>query len=315
MGLESATYINDLDATNPAAGDQASQGDDHIRLIKAVLKTTFPSLGAPITFAAAEVTIASATTCDILGAASDRVAISGSVTITGLGTGINRLRYVRFTGAPLLTYNATSLILPGAANIQAAAGDTMIVEADGSSNVRCLVYQKASGLTLLGYPDLAAYIHALTAKTPMVAADELLLIDSAAANVGKKILFSEILKGTIGTFGAMFDGNTIALAANSKIRLGPFDFQFDIDAVTLTADQAGSIVIDVQVDTYANYPPNAADSICASAKPTLSSAIKSQDTTLTGWTKTVASGKSMILNVDSASTLTQCAVAFKYHRS
>ena len=44
MGLEAATYINGLVATNPAAGDQKSQGDDHIRLIKAVLQATFPNL-------------------------------------------------------------------------------------------------------------------------------------------------------------------------------------------------------------------------------------------------------------------------------
>jgi hypothetical protein len=42
MGLEAATYIQDLVSTNPAAGDDVSVGDDHIRLLKTVLKTTFP---------------------------------------------------------------------------------------------------------------------------------------------------------------------------------------------------------------------------------------------------------------------------------
>lgn len=44
MGLEAATYIADLNVTNPSAGDPRSQGDDHIRLLKAVLKATFPQL-------------------------------------------------------------------------------------------------------------------------------------------------------------------------------------------------------------------------------------------------------------------------------
>ncbi len=48
MALESATHLNDLVATNPVAGDQVSEGDDHIRLIKSVLKTTFPGLTAPV---------------------------------------------------------------------------------------------------------------------------------------------------------------------------------------------------------------------------------------------------------------------------
>lgn len=50
MGLESATYINGLSPSNPGAGDQASQGDDHIRLVKQVLQNTFPSLNQPVTF-------------------------------------------------------------------------------------------------------------------------------------------------------------------------------------------------------------------------------------------------------------------------
>ena len=43
MSLEAATYISDLSASNPAAGDNVSQGDDHIRLAKAVLQATFPN--------------------------------------------------------------------------------------------------------------------------------------------------------------------------------------------------------------------------------------------------------------------------------
>lgn len=97
----------------------------------------------------AEVTVASASTCDILGAASALVAISGTTTITSLGTGTNRVRFVRFTGILTLTHNATSLILPTGANITTAAGDTMIVESDGSSNVRVLAYQRASGQALV----------------------------------------------------------------------------------------------------------------------------------------------------------------------
>ena len=44
MGLETATYINGLNSANPTGGDGKSQGDDHIRLIKAVLLATFPNI-------------------------------------------------------------------------------------------------------------------------------------------------------------------------------------------------------------------------------------------------------------------------------
>ena len=44
MGLESATYDDDLVTTNPVgATDKKQQGDDHIRLIKSTLKTTLPN--------------------------------------------------------------------------------------------------------------------------------------------------------------------------------------------------------------------------------------------------------------------------------
>lgn len=48
MPLESATYIADLTATNPDGLDQRSTADDHLRLIKAVLKATFPNANGAI---------------------------------------------------------------------------------------------------------------------------------------------------------------------------------------------------------------------------------------------------------------------------
>lgn len=50
MGIEAATFINDLVTTNPEGTDIKGQGDDHIRLIKAVLKNSFPSITAAQTF-------------------------------------------------------------------------------------------------------------------------------------------------------------------------------------------------------------------------------------------------------------------------
>lgn len=41
MSVEAATFIADLQPTNPPATDPRSQGDDHLRLIKSVLQNTF----------------------------------------------------------------------------------------------------------------------------------------------------------------------------------------------------------------------------------------------------------------------------------
>jgi hypothetical protein len=84
-----------------------------------------------------------------------------------------------------------------------------------------------------------------------------------------------------------------------------------INSVTLLADQSGSCVVDIWKDTYANYPPTGADSITASAKPTISSATKSQDSTLTGWTTTITAGDTIRFNLDSVTTITRIVLVLK----
>ncbi len=57
MAKETATYISQLVATNPVASDSVSVGDDHIRMLKTVLKTQFSGLSGT-TQASGVVTIA-----------------------------------------------------------------------------------------------------------------------------------------------------------------------------------------------------------------------------------------------------------------
>lgn len=50
MGLETASYIADLNPVYPLGSDSKSQGDDHLRLLKAVLQTTFPEANRAMRF-------------------------------------------------------------------------------------------------------------------------------------------------------------------------------------------------------------------------------------------------------------------------
>lgn len=110
-------------------------------------------------------------------------------------------------------------------------------------------------------------------------------------------------------FGIDGGGAVIATGVAGNGLLIPF--ACTINAVTLLADQTGSIVVDIWKDTYANYPPTVADSICASAKPTISAALKSEDTTLTGWTKSIAAGDVLRFNVDSVSSIQRLTLVLK----
>ncbi len=49
MPLESATYVADLVNTNPLQTEGLNTADDHLRLIKAVLLSTFPNMDAAMT--------------------------------------------------------------------------------------------------------------------------------------------------------------------------------------------------------------------------------------------------------------------------
>lgn len=49
MPLETATFINQLDIANPASTDQLAQADEHLRLIKSTLRSTFPNIDGPVT--------------------------------------------------------------------------------------------------------------------------------------------------------------------------------------------------------------------------------------------------------------------------
>lgn len=50
MGLETGTFVSSLNANNPASGDTAAQGDDHLRLIKSTIKNTFPNANKAFRF-------------------------------------------------------------------------------------------------------------------------------------------------------------------------------------------------------------------------------------------------------------------------
>lgn len=94
--------------------------------------------------------MASASTVDLSTATGRYVHITGTTTITAFGTCLaGVVRLLEFAGALTLTHNATSLILPGGANITTAAGDMAVMVSEGSGNWRCVCYQPATGQSII----------------------------------------------------------------------------------------------------------------------------------------------------------------------
>lgn len=108
-----------------------------------------PFAGGTLTQAlnhAPSVSLASAATVNIGAAAANAITITGTTTITAFDTiASGAIRVLTFAGALTLTHNATSLILPGGANILTAAGDVAVMLSLGSGNWRCIAYQRADG--------------------------------------------------------------------------------------------------------------------------------------------------------------------------
>ena len=89
-----------------------------------------------------------------------------------------------------------------------------------------------------------------------------------------------------------------------------------ITSATLLADQSGSVIVDIFKCTYSQFDagsthPVSGDKITASAPPTITSTYKSQDTTLSGWTKTLNAGDILAFNVNSITTITRVTISLK----
>ena len=116
----------------------------------------------------------------------------------------------------------------------------------------------------------------------------------------------------IKTVGIIFiiDGIGSAITTGEKGHL-EIPFNCTIQQVTMAADQTGSIVVDIWKDTYANFPPTNADSITNATPPTITTALKSQDSTLTNWTTTITTGDILAYNVSSCTNITRLTVSLQ----
>lgn len=121
MALETATYINGLNAANPTASDSIADGDNHIRLLKSTIKATFPNIAAAVTADAAELNkldglattkaelgylsgVTSAIQTQLNGKASTATTVSAGAGLTGGGS-LASNRTLALTGQALALHN------------------------------------------------------------------------------------------------------------------------------------------------------------------------------------------------------------------
>jgi hypothetical protein len=121
--------------------------------------------------------------------------------------------------------------------------------------------------------------------------------------------------GSVATINFVIDGGGSVISSGSKGYL-PIDFACTVDAWTIVGDQSGTITVDVKRSTYSGFPTTS--SIAGTEKPSLSSAQKNQDTTLSSWTTSIAAGDILEFVVDASPTVasvTRVTVALKVTRA
>jgi hypothetical protein len=127
--LETGTYISDLVSTNPAAGDAKSQGDDHIRLLKATVKATFPNVSGAVTPTHTELNYVDGVTSAIQTQINQATLTAGTVQATTSGTSID------FTSIPSwvkkITISFAGVSVSGTSNPIVQIGDSGGIEATG----------------------------------------------------------------------------------------------------------------------------------------------------------------------------------------
>lgn len=131
---------------------------------------------------------------------------TGPVTAITLSQGHWRL--VRFTSTPTLT-NGASLVLPGGANITAAAGDYALFVGYASSVVRCAMYVRAAA---------AALLYGLTDPN----ADRLIFWDDSAGANAHLSLDGLTITGTTLAVDAATDtaAGKVELATTAEVQTG-----------------------------------------------------------------------------------------------
>ncbi|WP_190234339.1 hypothetical protein [Mesorhizobium sp. M4A.F.Ca.ET.050.02.1.1] len=177
--------------------------------------------------------MASAATLNLANSTGSIINVTGTVAITALGTlPAGAERDLVFQGVLTFTHNATSLILPDAANITTAAGDVARMRSLGGGNWKCLAYQRAAIAPYAGPSSTE------TLNNKSLVDNTTFIIDEADATKKVKLQVSGVSTGTTRTLTAPDADGTVAI--NSRLIGSGFrnlKVQVTSDTqVTITAD-------------------------------------------------------------------------------
>jgi len=195
-------------------------------------------------------------------------------------------------------------------NHQAAAGGGTLLSTSALSDTADIAYLNTANIFIAGNKNTFAHSGttaglnvAPVAGTPSGQANGDIWL-----NVTSQQLFARINGADVDLGGSSFaeagiplviDGGGSVIAAGVK---GDISIPFDciVKGWVITSKISGSIVVDINKSTFAGYPT--LTTIAGSELPTLSSANKNEDQTLTTWTETLTKGDIVEWEVDGTPT-------------
>ena len=201
-------------------------------------------------------------------------------------------------------------------NIGATAGSrlALVTQATGGGDPRISFSASGGSDWAFGLDNDQGDRLAWATNTWLGTSDKMILDTAGNLTVTGNVTSPNITALATAVLAFVIDGGGSAITTGIKGDL-EIPFNCTITGWTLLADQTGSIVIDVWKDGYVNYPPTVADTITASAKPTVSSSTKGPSSTLTGWAPAIVAGQTLRFNVDSAATITRVTISLKVTRT
>jgi len=171
MGLETGTYIDDLVIANPLSGDERSVGDDHLRLLKKVLKNTLPGMAGAAWRVQDKSSAYTVVVNDNMTLINCTAALT--LTLTAAATLKNQHMFLAHANGGDITIdpNSTENINGSSTSLTVADGQTAMVICDATEFYAFFMPQvmSAAALTLLDDATVAAMVTTLGAASLSVA--------------------------------------------------------------------------------------------------------------------------------------------------
>lgn len=234
------------------SGNFSFDGSGNVTVSLSLAQSYLPISGGTLTGAlnlAPVGSLAAAGTTAIGAAACNTLNITGATTITAFDTVASGAeRRLVFAGTPLLTHNATSLILPFGGNIQTQAGDVAEFVSLGAGNWRCTSFQRASAAQYRA--DIMAAASGMNGDITKLSALLYAVIDSGGTGTALD-LKSNGSTGSLAITDTGGNGANIKLVGNGSnasktIRATGGNLQFinnAYNAVLMNIDDSGVVTL------------------------------------------------------------------------